>query len=73
MTDGTVRIWDLMERKVSWSFQADSNVVDVISFSPDGNLLATAGRGAEIRVWERGDLGRWSAAFSGLAATMSTT
>jgi WD40 repeat protein len=55
MTNGTVSVWDLVEGKVSWTFQAHSNEVDVLEFSPDGRRLATASRGAEIRVWNRGE------------------
>jgi len=55
MTNGTVSVWDLVEGKVSWTFQAHSNEVDVLEFSPDGRRLATASRGAEIRLWNRGE------------------
>jgi WD40 repeat protein/serine/threonine protein kinase len=52
--DGSVQVWDLAEGKRFWSFQAHSNSADALEFSPDGNRLATAGRGAEVRVWDRG-------------------
>lgn len=54
LSDGTVEVWDLAEGRVRWRFLAHSNQVDALAFSPDRKLLATAGRGAEIRVWQRG-------------------
>ena len=63
--DGGTRIWNAQTFEMLESLDAD--VLD-LAFSPDGSMLATAGR--ELLVW---DVTTWqqSAPFSGLSAWMS--
>lgn len=55
MTNGAITVWDLVAGRISWKFQAHSNAVDVVEYSPDSKRLATASIGAEIRVWNHAE------------------
>jgi WD40 repeat protein len=48
--DGRVEIW--RQGKLFRTFQAHSNAVEAIEFSPNSAHLATATRNAEVRVWD---------------------
>ncbi|MBW4448179.1 MAG: caspase family protein [Spirirestis rafaelensis WJT71-NPBG6] len=52
--DGTVRLWDLQGNKLN-EFQAHQGAIDHISFSPDGNMIATTDASNEertVRLWD---------------------
>ncbi len=53
-SDGRVAVWETNTGKLSWSFTAHSNRIDVLEFSPTSDRLATAARGAEVRLWRYG-------------------
>ena len=48
--DGTVQIRDTSSWEIQRSFRAGSVVIMNVVFSPDGDLLATSGEDATIRV-----------------------
>jgi WD40 repeat protein len=48
--DGTARLWDVATGKVVHSFAHFGHSVDAVAYSPDGKILATAGR--SVRLWE---------------------
>ncbi|MEU8689941.1 TIR domain-containing protein [Streptomyces sp. NPDC048665] len=56
--DGTTRLWDVADPKLSvpvTALQTDPSAVNSVSFSPDGQLMATAS-GEVATVWALGEL-----------------
>lgn len=49
--DGYVRVWDLASHREVRGFKVEAGTVYGLSLSPDGKLLATAGRDG-LRVWD---------------------
>ncbi|MFO0841799.1 MAG: PQQ-binding-like beta-propeller repeat protein [Gemmataceae bacterium] len=49
--DGHVRVWDLATRKERRAFKVESGTVYGLALSPDGRLVATAGRDG-LKLWE---------------------
>ena len=49
--DGTVKVWDPLERTSLSTFQAHSESITALAFSPDGDQLATAGSENNVRLW----------------------
>lgn len=50
-TDGTVKVWEPLERTSRVTFSAHDAPVTRVAFSPDGALLATAAVRGPVRVW----------------------
>ncbi len=51
-TDGIVKLWDLAHDSEAGSFKAhESGGVSCLAYSSDGQWLATAGGGKQIRIW----------------------
>jgi WD40 repeat protein len=48
---GEVRVWDPLERQSLATISAHPQQVVALAFSPDGDLLATAGEEGIVRVW----------------------
>jgi len=48
--DRTARLWEVATGRMVRGFSDDTEAVSTVAFSPDGSLLATAGR--NIKVWE---------------------
>ena len=55
--EGTVKIWDLQERRAISQLDGDTVRVDTLTFSPDGRTLASAGYDGQIKLWTTSD---WS-------------
>jgi WD40 repeat protein len=53
--DGTARLWDLNGNQLA-EFQAYQGWVTSVSFSPDGNQIATAGQDSTVKIWQIEDL-----------------
>ena len=49
--DGKVRLFDASGKELR-TFQADDTAVYAVAFSPDGKMLATAGKDQSIHLWE---------------------
>jgi WD40 repeat protein len=52
--DGTLRLWDLTQRRWRLNIIAHSERVSSLAFSPDGQLIVTTGRERPIKVWSTG-------------------
>lgn len=50
-TDGTVWVWEVESRRVSRKIEAHNGLTYTVSFSPDGEFLASSGDG-EVKVWD---------------------
>lgn len=50
--DGTIKVWDPLERQSLVTLRAHDLAVTALAFSPDGALLASYGDDGRIRVWD---------------------
>lgn len=67
--DGTVKIWDRADGRISQSLAHPLPGVTEQAFSPDGSLLATASYDAKLRLWRVSD-GALLRTFSGHQGTI---
>jgi WD40 repeat protein len=71
--DGTITLWNMKTGERIRSIRADPRVVEGMSVSPDGKLIATTGSLGEVKVW-RWATGEEAAVFSGhMTATNSVS
>ena len=49
--DGEITLWDVATQKKTTTLKAHSRWVDLLSFSPDGSILASASLTSEIILW----------------------
>jgi WD40 repeat protein len=56
--DGTIREWDVAQKKVVQILKGSSATLWTMDISPDGKRLASGGEDAIIRIWNLGQAGR---------------
>jgi WD40 repeat protein len=66
-----INLWDTMKGKEVCKIARDSTWIQTMAFSPDGTLLATAGRDTAIRLWETAT-GKELRAFEGDAGNITS-
>lgn len=54
--DGSVRLWDVAERKVLRSFDAHRGIVWMIQYHPTEPMIATSGNDGLVKIWDANDL-----------------
>lgn len=52
LEDGTVRLWDVAEKRVRATLTAHRGTVWHAAYSPDGKVLATSGDDGLVKLWE---------------------
>lgn len=50
--DGSIKIWNLSEKHEEFSLNGHSGIVNSVSFSPNGRLLASGSEDNTIKVWD---------------------
>lgn len=64
--DGTVRVWDTLERTSLVTIEAHNGSVAALAFSPDGTRLLTGSASGQLRLWD------WAARAQIAEAQIST-
>src|SRR5262249_53766692 len=44
-------VWDVASGQIRFHVPADAGLINAVAFSPDGKLLAAAGRARVVRIW----------------------
>jgi len=54
--DGTIRFWCMANNQVALTLTHDRGPVEGVTFSRDGNLMASSGTGAKVILWRAAKL-----------------
>jgi WD40 repeat protein len=50
-SDGTVKLWQISDRKLIKTFRGHMGIVSSVSFSPNGTVIASGGLDGTIKLW----------------------
>src|SRR5438067_1811665 len=51
-SDGTLRLWDVEERKEHYNLKGHTGSLNSVAFSPDGQRVAAGGRDGAVKIWD---------------------
>jgi WD domain, G-beta repeat len=68
--DGTVKLWDATNGRLSTTLTGHTDSVYAAAWKPDGSRLATAGKDARILIWDPSGIGRVETTLTGHSYTV---
>ncbi len=68
--DNTVRLWDVVNRKLQYTLQGHTDQVNSVAFSPDNRWLASGSKDTTIQLWDRTS-GKLQFTFNGANKTQA--